>query len=99
MRSSAPSSRSGPKEIIEYAAAEKTPQDILEIGEVAEVRPLKTTTAKGTPEAIMAEPVIGRSLLRIAEHLVSLSSLFEFLLRFLITRISIGMKLQGHLSI
>ena len=47
----------------------------------------------------MTEAIVCGSLVRIAEHLVGLRSLLEFLLSLLVARITVRMMFQSHLSI
>src|SRR5438477_243762 len=74
------------KNILEPAAGEHFPKNIIRVVESTE--PARAARpASRARERIVPEPVVSRALLRLIQHLVSLAKFLEFLLRRLVARI------------
>lgn len=70
-----------------------------DVPQVYRPRESAKTAGASAAHARMAKPVVCRSLVRIAQHLVGLACFLELLFGCVITRISIGMVLQRKFSI
>ena len=77
------------------AETKKIAQDIAEICEGGFVKPLRSTAVY----RLVPIAVVGSALLGIAQDGYSFRSLLEFLFRFGIARIAVGMVLEGELAI
>ena len=73
-------------------------EDIREVAIMGKVRPVKAAgPLKGAAQAFMAKLVVGAPFLGIAQHLIGLGDLFEFLLRlFMVFGVPVWMIFQGH---
>ncbi len=76
------------------AETEKLTQNVAEV-ETAGIEP----ASGGRLQSLVAEPVVGRALLRIAQNAIGFRGFLEFLLGFLIVGIAVGMMLESELTI
>ena len=86
----------------EATEAATTSKDITEHREDVvhrEATTAKATEATHTLRTVEAKLIILLTFLRIVQHIISLGSLLEFLLGFLITRVTVGVIFDGYLSI
>src|SRR5207302_11318667 len=77
------------------AKTENVAESVAEVGKDTGIK----AAACGSRNARVSEPVVVRPLLRVTQHRVCFSSLFELFFRFVIRRISIRMKLKRQFSI
>ena len=76
--------------------AEKIAEDIAKI---SELRRVETSGAAGAGQAIVAEGIVAAPLVGIAENTIGFGGEFEFLLRFGVAGILVGMILHRHLAV
>src|SRR5579885_173492 len=76
--------------------AEKIVEDVVE--GCAEIRAEAAEPTAAVLERGVAEAVIGRAALAVLEHVVGLVDFLEFVLAFLVARISVRMPLHGELA-
>src|SRR4029077_2901273 len=69
------------------------------VGQIGKARGTVESISSHAGDALMAEAVIGRAFLRIAEDAVGFRGLFEFLLGCVIARVAIGVILQGEFAV
>src|SRR6185312_11522097 len=81
------------------AHVEHLAEDVAE--DIADVLAAEGIAVKssGAADARVAVAIVGRALLRIAQHLVRLAALLEAFLGGMIARIPVGMMLQRHLAV
>ena len=94
-----PSAGTTAEDVAENPSPEQVPQYVLEIPRMGEVRPLETARSEVARHALVAEPVVTRALVRIAEHLVGLGGRPEFLFRRLVARVPVRMIPHGQLPV
>ena len=112
MRSGAPGPAASTEHILEEAgasgtarAAEHLTEHLIRITEILSTARAAETTGSAGPARAAGTEIIGTELIvispffRIAEHLIRLGNLLEFLLSGLVSRVLIGMILYGKLTV
>jgi hypothetical protein len=81
--------------------AEEIAEDVADILSAEGVTPLKraATRASAAAEGCVAVAIVGRSLVRVTQHLVRLAAGLELFFGLRIVRVAIGMVLHGELAI
>lgn len=81
----------------DFSEAKEITQDVAEIREGVGIESFKTSTSGA--DAGMPKAIVSSSLITVTQDAIGLGSLFEFLLRFLVPGILIGMVLYGQFAI
>ena len=86
------------------AAAEKFTENIAQVAEISEAAEAPTAVAAGACAEVgvhagKAVLVVPGLLIRVGEHLVGLTDLLEFFLRFLVAGVPVGMVLHGAFAV